>query len=59
MPNLDLTESEFQAFAGFLDAGTKALGIRALKDGAVLLAKMEAAQAVTVPAPAPQGEDKV
>lgn len=42
MRKLEFSESEFQALAGMLDAVTKALGIRALKDGAALLAKLEA-----------------
>ncbi len=51
MPTLDLNDAEFQALAGFLDAGTKYLGIRALKDGAALLVKMDAAVQQLKPAP--------
>ena len=43
MTTLDLTDDELQALAGLLDAGVKALGLRAVKDAATLLAKMEEA----------------
>jgi hypothetical protein len=45
MIRLELTEAELQAFCGFLDAGVKATGLRAVKDAAVLLEKLEAAKA--------------
>ena len=40
---LELTEQEAQALAGLMDAGVKSLGLRAVKDAATLLEKMEAA----------------
>ena len=43
MINLELTETEVQALAGLLDAGVKAVGLRAVKDAASLLMKLEAA----------------
>jgi len=43
MHTLELTEQELQALAGLLDAGVKALGLRAVKDAASLLQKLEAA----------------
>jgi len=43
MIKLELTEQEIQALAGLLDAGVKAIGLRAVKDAASLLAKLEAA----------------
>lgn len=41
-----LTDEEMQALAGLLDAGVRATGLRSVKDAAVLLEKLEAAQAV-------------
>lgn len=47
MITLTLTEQEIQALAGLLDAGVKAVGLRAVKDAASLLTKLEtAAQSV-------------
>lgn len=47
MITLQLTEQEIQALAGLLDAGVKAVGLRAVKDAASLLTKLEtAAQSV-------------
>ena len=43
MITLTLTEQETQALAGLLDAGVKAVGLRAVKDAASLLEKLEAA----------------
>ena len=43
MRTLELTDQEIQALAGLLDAGVKAIGLRAVKDAATLLAKLEAA----------------
>ena len=43
MTTLTLTDHELQALAGLMDAGVKALGLRAVKDAATLLAKLEAA----------------
>jgi hypothetical protein len=45
MHTLELTDTEIQALAGLLDAGVKALGLRAVKDAASLLEKLEAATA--------------
>jgi hypothetical protein len=39
--HLELTETELQALAGLLDAGVKAVGLRAVKDAAILLEKIE------------------
>lgn len=47
MPIIDLTDQEFQALAGLLDAATRAVGLRAVKDASAILLKMEAAQALT------------
>lgn len=38
------TDRELEALAGLLDAGVRATGLRAVKDAAALLEKMEAAQ---------------
>ena len=43
MITLTLTDNELQALAGLMDAGVKALGLRAVKDAATLLAKLEEA----------------
>jgi len=43
MHTLELTEQEIQSLAGLLDAGVKALGLRAVKDAASLLEKLDAA----------------
>lgn len=43
MKTITLTDHELQALAGLLDAGVKALGLRAVKDAATLLDKLEAA----------------
>lgn len=43
MIKLELTEQEIQALAGLLDAGVKAVGLRAVKDAASLLEKLEQA----------------
>ena len=43
MTKLELTDQELQALAGLLDAGVKALGLRAVKDAASLLTKLEEA----------------
>jgi len=40
---LELTETELQALAGLIDAGGKAVGLRGVKDAAVLLEKIEQA----------------
>jgi hypothetical protein len=50
MITLTLTEQEVQALAGLLDAGVKALGLRAVKDAATLLAKLEEATQPQEPA---------
>ncbi|WP_284262454.1 hypothetical protein [Roseicyclus amphidinii] len=46
MVKLQLTEHEMQALAGLLDAGVKALGLRAVNDAAALLKRMEAAETI-------------
>ena len=43
MITLTLTEQEIQTLAGLLDAGVKAVGLRAVKDAASLLEKLETA----------------
>lgn len=43
MVRLELTEQQLQALAGLLDAGVKAIGLRAVKDAAVILKKLEMA----------------
>jgi hypothetical protein len=43
MITITLTEQEVQTLAGLLDAGVKAIGLRAVKDAAALLAKLEEA----------------
>jgi hypothetical protein len=43
MIKIELTQEELQALAGLLDAGVKALGLRAVKEAATLLDKLEAA----------------
>lgn len=54
MITLTLTEQEVQALAGLLDAGVKAVGLRAVKDAATLLEKIEAAATET---PEAEGTD--
>lgn len=43
MTKLELTDQELQALAGLMDAGVKALGLRAVKEAASLLIKLEEA----------------
>jgi len=43
MITLELTNDELQALAGLLDAGVRATGLRAVKEAAALLEKLEAA----------------
>ena len=40
---IEFTQEEIQALAGLLDAGVKAVGLRAVKDAASLLDKLESA----------------
>jgi len=40
---IEFTQEEIQALAGLLDAGVKAVGLRAVKDAATLLEKLETA----------------
>lgn len=49
MHTLTLTDQEMQALAGLIDAGVKAIGLRAVKDAAALLDKLEAATANETP----------
>ena len=51
MITLTLTEQETHALAGLLDAGVKAVGLRAVKDAASLLEKLENATAQVEAAP--------
>ncbi len=43
MITLELTNDELQALAGLLDAGVRATGLRAVKEAASLIEKLEAA----------------
>lgn len=45
MITLTLTNEELQALAGLIDAGVRATGLRAVKDAATLLEKIEKAAA--------------
>ena len=40
---IEFTDNELQALAGLMDAGVKSLGLRAVKDAASILDKLEAA----------------
>jgi hypothetical protein len=44
---IQLTEQEFQILSGLLDAGVRASGLRAVKDTAALLVKLEEAVAAS------------
>lgn len=44
MLTLTLTDDELQSLVGLMDAGVRATGLRAVKDAARLLEKLEAAQ---------------
>jgi hypothetical protein len=57
MHTLELTDNEIQALAGLLDAGVKAIGLRAVKDAASLLEKLEAATQSKEAATAQKDED--
>ena len=46
---IDFTNEELQALAGLLDAGVKAVGLRAVKEASKLLEKLEAAAAEAHP----------
>lgn len=43
MITITFTEQEIQTLAALMDAGVKAIGLRAVKDAASLLEKLEAA----------------
>ena len=43
MITIEFTDEELQALAGLLDAGVRATGLRAVKEAASLLEKLEAA----------------
>ena len=43
MTTITFTDEELQALAGLLDAGVRATGLRAVKEAASLLEKLEAA----------------
>lgn len=49
MIKLDFTEAEFNALAGLIDAGVRATGLRAVKEAAVILQKLEQAAGQAVP----------
>ena len=57
MIQIELTEHELQALAGLLDAGVRSTGLRAVRDAAGLLDKIEAAQAETQQQENTDGED--
>jgi hypothetical protein len=57
MITLTLTEQETQALAGLLDAGVKAVGLRAVKDAASLLTKLETAAQSVEEATAPKKDE--
>lgn len=44
MYKLELTEQEMQSLAGLLDAGVKAVGLRAVREACSMLDKLEQAQ---------------
>lgn len=44
MYRIELNEQEFQALAGLMDAGVKAVGLRSVKEAATLLEKLETAE---------------
>lgn len=54
---LELTEAEFQALAGLIDAGVRASGLRSVKEAAVILEKLEKASAGPQPAPEEEKEE--
>lgn len=43
MTKIELTDTELQSLVGLIDAGVKTIGLRAVKDAAVLIDKIEAA----------------
>jgi hypothetical protein len=43
MTTIEFTDQEIQSLAALMDAGVKAIGLRAVKDAASLLEKLEAA----------------
>lgn len=43
MIKVELTEQELQALVGLLDAGVKTVGLRAAKEAAILVDKLESA----------------
>ncbi len=51
MIKLEFTQNEFQALAGLIDAGVRASGLRAVREAAVILNKLEEA-AASLPPPA-------
>lgn len=46
MKQITLSESEFEALAGLVDAGLKATGLRACRDAVKVLDRLEAAQTI-------------
>jgi hypothetical protein len=46
MHKIELTQQELQALSGLLDAGVRAVGLRAVKDAASILAKLEKAEQI-------------
>jgi hypothetical protein len=49
MIKLEFTEAEFNALAGLIDAGVRATGLRAVKEAAVILQKLEQAAGQAAP----------
>lgn len=58
MLKFELTEAEFQALCGLLDAGVRSVGLRSVKDAAVLLSKLEAAQSNAGKTPARRPDEE-
>ena len=49
MLTITLTDEEMQSLAGLLDAGVRAVGLRAVRDAAVLMDRLESATAPARP----------
>ena len=49
MLTITLTDEEMQSLAGLLDAGVRAVGLRAVRDAAALMERLESATASAQP----------
>lgn len=58
MIKLELTNEELTSLAGLLDAGVRSSGLRAVKEAASLLSKLEAAVELANLAQQPKAETK-